>query len=135
MRLYFTFFAICKTPIMHLACPPPPPPPQNLRKHCLQFLLGRLKYHGDMKKNKGYAKYWGANKGYYRRCAEGESSPLSMYSRDYQPLYRVFSHEATADISVFQTNEKAAMLVFQTNPVGVELFSFVNAFSCFNKFA
>ena len=88
-----------------------------------------------MKKNKGYAKYWGANKGYYRRRAEGESSPLSMYSRDYQPLYRVFSHEATADISVFQTNEKAAMLVFQTNPVGVELFSFVNAFSCFNKFA
>ena len=122
---------------MHLACPPPPSPPQkkNLRKHCLQFLLGRLKYHGDIKKNKGYAKYWGANKGYYRRCAEGESSPLSMYSRDYQPLYRVFSHEATAEISVFQTNEKAAMLVFQTNPVGVELFSFVNAFSCFNKFA
>ena len=45
------------------------------------------------------------------------------------------SHDATADISVFQTNEKAAILVFQTNPVGVELFSFVNAFSCFNKFA
>ena len=47
----------------------------------------------------------------------------------------MFSHDATADISVFQTNEKAAMLVFQTNPVGVEIFSFVNAFSCFNKFA
>ena len=59
----------------------------------------------------------------------------ALYSRYYQPLYRVFSHDATADISAFQTNEKAAMFVFQTNPVGVELFSFVNAFSCFNKFA
>ena len=27
------------------------------------------------------------------------------------------------------------MLVFQTNPVGIELFSYVNAFFCSNKFA
>ena len=27
------------------------------------------------------------------------------------------------------------MLVYQTNPVGVELFSYVNTFVCFNKFA
>ena len=40
------------------------------------------------------------------------------------PLYRVFSHDVTA-----------AMLVSQTNPVGVELFSYANAFFCFNKFA
>ena len=30
---------------------------------------------------------------------------------------------------VFQNNETAAMLVFQTNPMGVELFSNANAFS------
>jgi len=29
----------------------------------------------------------------------------------------------------------AAMLVSQTNPVGVELFSYVNTFFCSNKFA
>ena len=29
---------------------------------------------------------------------------------------------------VFQNNERAAMLVKQTNPVGVQLFSYVNAF-------
>jgi len=31
---------------------------------------------------------------------------------------------------VFQNNETAAMLVFQTNPMGIELFPNVNAFSC-----
>ena len=74
-------------------------------------------------KNKGYAKFWGANKVYYGRCADGESSPLSMYSRDYQPLYRVFSHEATADISVFQTNEKRPC--WCSKPILWELNSFL----------
>ena len=37
---------------------------------------------------------------------------------------RVFSHDVTA-----------AMLVSQTNPLGVELFSYANAFFCSNKFA
>ena len=40
-----------------------------------------------------------------------------------------------AAILVFQNNEKAAMLVFQTSPVGVELFSYANAFFCLSKFA
>ena len=33
-----------------------------------------------------------------------------------------------AAIFVSQNNETAAMLVYQTSPVGVELFSYVNAF-------
>ena len=37
---------------------------------------------------------------------------------------RSFSHDVTS-----------AMLVSQTSPVGVELFSYVNAFFCSNKFA
>ena len=32
-------------------------------------------------------------------------------------------------------NETAAMLVSETNPEGVEFFSYVNAFFCANKFA
>ena len=36
---------------------------------------------------------------------------------------------------VSQNNETAAMLVSQANPVGVELFSYANAFFCSNKFA
>ena len=36
---------------------------------------------------------------------------------------------------VSQNNKTAAMLVFQTSPGGVELFSYVNAFFCSNKFA
>ena len=34
---------------------------------------------------------------------------------------RAFSHDVMSVILVFQNNETAAMLVFQTNPVGVEL--------------
>ena len=48
---------------------------------------------------------------------------------------RAFSHDVTAAILVFQNNETAAMLVSQTSPVGVELFSYVNAFFCSNEFA
>ena len=48
---------------------------------------------------------------------------------------RVFSHDVTAAMLVSQNNETAAMFVSQTSPVGVELFSYVNAFFCSNKFA
>ena len=46
-----------------------------------------------------------------------------------------FSHDVTAAILVFQNNEAAAMSVYQTNPVGVEHFSYVNTSFCCNKFA
>ena len=36
--------------------------------------------------------------------------------------YRAFSHDVTTAILVFQNNQMAAMLVFQTSRVGVELF-------------
>ena len=49
-------------------------------------------------------------------------------------LYRMFSHDVTAAILVSQNNEAAATLS-QTSPLGVELFSSVNAFFCPNKFA
>ena len=41
----------------------------------------------------------------------------------------VFSHDVTAAILVSQNNEMTAMLVSQTNPVGVELFSYVTELS------
>ena len=47
---------------------------------------------------------------------------------------RVFSHDVTEAILVSQNNETAAKLVSQTSPVGVELFSYANAFFCSNKF-
>ena len=46
----------------------------------------------------------------------------------------VFLHDVMAAIFVSQNNE-TAMLVSQTSPVGVERFSYVNAFFCSNKFA
>ena len=50
-------------------------------------------------------------------------------------VIRAFPHEVTAVILVFQNNETAAMLVYLENPLGVELFSHVNAFFCSNKLA
>ena len=35
-------------------------------------------------------------------------------------------HDVTAAILVFQNNETATMLLFRTNPVGVELFSYLS---------
>ena len=35
----------------------------------------------------------------------------------------MFSHDIRAAVSVSQGNETEAMLIFQTNPVGVELLS------------
>ena len=49
-------------------------------------------------------------------------------------IYNVFSHDVTAAILGSQNNETAAMLVPQTGPVGVELFSYANVFFCSNKF-
>ena len=43
-------------------------------------------------------------------------------------FHRAFSHDVTEAILAFQNNETAAMLVYQENPLGVELFSHVNAF-------
>ena len=36
---------------------------------------------------------------------------------------------------MFQNNETAAILVYQENPVGVELFSYINFSFCSNKSA
>ena len=45
----------------------------------------------------------------------------------------VFSHDVMAAIFVFQNNETAAMFV-PNQSLGVELFSYVNALFCSNKF-
>ena len=53
-----------------------------------------------------------------------------------QEYYCVFFlHDVMAAMFLSQNNETAAMFVSQTTPVGVELFSYVNAFFCSNKFA
>ena len=49
------------------------------------------------------------------------------------PIER-FSYDLTAVILVYQKQWTAAILVYQSSPVGVEVFSYVNTFFCFNKF-
>ena len=55
-----------------------------------------------------------------------------MFVTDPLECFPPFSHDVTAATLVFQNNETAAMLVCQKNPLGVELFSYVNAFFCPN---
>ena len=45
------------------------------------------------------------------------------------------TYDITAAILMSQNNETENMLVFQINPLGVELFSYVKAFFCSHKFA
>ena len=45
-----------------------------------------------------------------------------------------YAHDVTAAM-VFQNNKMAAMLVYQDNRVGIELFSYVNTFFCSYKLA
>jgi len=42
--------------------------------------------------------------------------------------YTAYAHDVTAAILVSQNNETVAMLVYQTNPVGVQLFLFKHFF-------
>ena len=58
-----------------------------------------------------------------------------FYLINFSPLPRAFSHDNTAAILVFQSHERAAMLVYPDNPLGVDLFSHVNKFFCSNKLA
>ena len=58
-----------------------------------------------------------------------------MTDIDATQVYKAFSHDVTAAILVSQNNETAAMLVSQTYPLGVELFSYANAFFCSKTFA
>ena len=65
----------------HISRDVPSLPPKILHKHYFQFLLGRLQYQGEMKNTlKGYAKFGGANKVHYGRCASDESSYLDRTS-------------------------------------------------------
>ena len=54
--------------------------------------------------------------------------PLRVY---FVPLNWAYSDDVTAAILVFQNNETKAMLVYQDNPVGIELFSYVKTFFLF----
>ena len=44
-------------------------------------------------------------------------------------------YDVTGAILMFQNNEAVAILVFQTNFVRVELFTYTNNFFCSHKFA
>ena len=60
---------------------------------------------------------------------------LNLKKKRLLAVYREFSHDVMAAILVSQNNETAAILVSQTSPLGVELFSYANASFCSNKFA
>ena len=44
-----------------------------------------------------------------------------------------FSHDVTTAMLVFQNKEMAAMMVYQTNPLGSELYFYANTFFFFQE--
>ena len=50
--------------------PPPPLPPKILQKPCFSLLLGITAVLSEIE-NDANAKFWGANKVHYGRCASG----------------------------------------------------------------
>ena len=46
---------------------------------------------------------------------------------------RIFSRDVTAAILVLQNKETAAILVYQTSPLGVDLFVYAKLFFCLSK--
>ena len=60
-----------------------------------------------------------------QRSPQYWSNFVGTVARRYPLLYRAFSHNVMPAILVFQTSETAAVLVFLTNPVKVELFCYV----------
>ena len=63
------------------------------------------------------------------------SSPGLFLRKTWEKPWGRSCHDVTAAILMSQNNETEAMLVFQINPVGVELFSSVKTFFCSAKFA
>ena len=59
----------------------------------------------------------------------------SLWNRGLGQLVNTVLDDVMAAILVSQNNERAAMLVSPTNPVGVKLFSYANASFCSNKLA
>ena len=55
------------------------------------------------------------------------------YLEEETTLYKVFSRDVTMAMLVFQNKEVAAILVFQTGPLGIELYFYANTFFCFSK--
>ena len=48
--------------------------------------------------------------------------------------FRAFLHDITVATLVFQNNDTAGMCMYQTDPVGIEFFSYENTFFCSSKF-
>ena len=61
-----------------------------------------------------------------------EGQNISMQKRR-NLANRAFSHDVTAAMLVFKDNKTVAMLLYQANPVGVQLFSYVNTLFCSNE--
>ena len=69
-------------------------------------------------------------------------SGVTLYDRFMPHLHRnkrgtvnngAFSHDVMAAILVFQNKGMAAMMVYQTNPPGIDLYFYANTFFCFSN--
>ena len=57
----------------------------------------------------------------------------TLSSLRFSHAYRAFSHDVTAAMLVYLNKGTAVILVYQANPLGIELYFYVNTFFCFIK--
>ena len=61
--------------------------------------------------------------------------PMTDFSIIWRSTYGAFSHDVMVAMLVFQKMKRRPIGVSTPTPVGVEFFSYANAFFCSNKFA
>jgi len=76
-------------------------------------------------------KNWQTFSKFQINCGHGGTTPTDL--ADCTAIERF--HMTSRQPYWFQNKETAAMLVYQTNPLKVELFSYVNTSFCLSKFA
>ena len=61
-----------------------------------------------------------------------EAIPRHLLNVNFRPwgnfFYRAFSHDVTAAMLVYRNKGTAAILVYQANPLGIELYFYANTF-------
>ena len=64
------------------------------------------------------------------QCVE---SNCPYYDLLYSLSYRAFSHDVTAAMLVYQNKETVTILMYQANPLGIEMYFYANTFFCFTR--
>ena len=91
VQLYLTHFPFAHLPYYTLFAPPPPQILHNLGFHFTGYNSRPREIE-----NNGYAKFWGANKLHFGKCASGVLAPGNVAEKCVLKLFEQFSDHCCA---------------------------------------